>query len=236
VTAPQAARVRRVLITGSRTWEDRAAIRDALARVWAPGVVLVSGAASRGADALCEQCWQHWGGQVERHPADWSRHGKKAGPLRNQEMVAAGADLCLAFIQDHSPGSSQTAALAEQMGIPTRRIERTSGDRADSTVSQQPKPRDPNEVPISQLPHLAGAAARRGDRLIRVDPTTPQTVRTPGREPGQWLGSGQRLRPVPPQYVTEAEIEQVERAKRSPIPGHAFAGLASNREREETER
>lgn len=230
MTAAQTRPVRRVLVTGSRTWEDKTAIRDALAQVWGPDVVLVSGAASRGADALCEQCWTHWGGVVERHPAEWERYGKQAGPRRNREMVAAGADICLAFIQDGSPGSSQTAELAERMGIPTRRIERTSRARAVSSVSQQPKPRVRNEVPASQLPHLADAVVRRGqgDRLIRVDPPAPQTVRTSGRKPGQWLGSGQMLPPVRTRYLTEAEITAAEQAKQKSQTSNTFTGLPAN--------
>lgn len=92
-------------------------------------------------------------------------------------------------------------------------------------------------VPVTELPHLAAAPIRRGeaDRKVLVDSPAPQQVRTPGRTAGQWLGSGQRLRPVPAQYVTEDEVEQAE-AKRTPISGHAFAGLTSNREREEMER
>ncbi|MQA11732.1 MAG: DUF2493 domain-containing protein [Pseudonocardiaceae bacterium] len=50
----------RVLITGSRTWRDTTPIRDALASVWRPDAVLISGGA-RGADRLCESCWSHWG-------------------------------------------------------------------------------------------------------------------------------------------------------------------------------
>lgn len=112
---------RRVLVTGSRSWSDVAVIRDALAAVWHPGAVLVSGACPSGADALCERIWTAWGGTVERHPADWERHGKAAGPIRNRRMVALGADVCLVFIQANSPGASHTAALAEGAGIPTRR-------------------------------------------------------------------------------------------------------------------
>jgi hypothetical protein len=112
-----------VLVTGSRTWTDQAAIGDALREHHQPGAVLVSGACPRGADAIAERLWSSWGGQVERHPADWST-GRAAGYARNAEMVAAGADACLAFIRDNSPGASHTARLAELAGIPTRRYDR----------------------------------------------------------------------------------------------------------------
>lgn len=110
----------RILITGSRTWADTTIIRRALASVWAPSTVLVSGACPKGADALCEACWTHWQGRVERHRANWDRDGRRAGFMRNAAMVAACADLCLAFIRDESRGASHTARLAQEAGITTR--------------------------------------------------------------------------------------------------------------------
>jgi hypothetical protein len=110
----------RVLITGSRTWNDRAVIRAALGDVWNPEAVLISGACPDGADALCEACWTHWRGTVERHPANWNRHGRRAGFVRNAELVAAGAAVCLAFIKANSAGASHTARLATEAGIPIR--------------------------------------------------------------------------------------------------------------------
>jgi SLOG family YspA-like protein len=112
-------RPRRILITGSRDWIDRGAVRAALATVWDPDAVLVSGGCPTGADALCEACWKHWGGRVERHPARWRQHGRAAGFRRNAEMVADGADICIAFIRNRSAGASHTAALARQAGIRT---------------------------------------------------------------------------------------------------------------------
>jgi len=113
---------RRVLVTGSRTWTDTGTIRDALASVWGDGAaLLVSGACPRGADRLAEACWTRWGGRVERHPADWDRHGRVAGYRRNTVMVNRGADLCLAFIRHNSRGASHALALAQAAGIPTHR-------------------------------------------------------------------------------------------------------------------
>lgn len=133
-------RFRRVLITGSRTWTDRPAIRRALASVWHPEAVLVSGACRAGADALCESCWSRWGGRVERHPADWDRHGQAAGFRRNREMVELGADICLAFIRNESAGATHCSGLARRAGIPTR-IVRAQPERAErSAIREEMQP------------------------------------------------------------------------------------------------
>jgi hypothetical protein len=113
----------RILVTGSRTWTDAEAIRGALARHYAPGVVLVSGACPHGADAIAERIWRELGGQVERHPAQWDRYGRAAGFRRNATMVELGADVCLAFIRNGSRGASHTARLAEDAGILVERHE-----------------------------------------------------------------------------------------------------------------
>jgi len=108
----------RLLITGSRDWPDAGVIAGVLAGHYRDGAVLVSGACPRGADALAEEYWGLLGGKVERHPADWTRYGKRAGLRRNAEMVNAGATLCVAFIKDGSPGASHCAGLARAAGIP----------------------------------------------------------------------------------------------------------------------
>ncbi|MEV5129267.1 SLOG family protein [Streptomyces sp. NPDC053705] len=124
----------RVLVTGSRDWDDDRAVRYAIAAavldhapVDAP-VVLVHGACPRGADAHAA-AWAQLAEAdgrrpvvAEAHPANWEQHGKAAGFRRNAAMVQLGADICLAFIKDGSRGASHTAALAEKAGIPTRRF------------------------------------------------------------------------------------------------------------------
>lgn len=57
---------------------------------------------------------------VEPHPADWQRHGKAAGHIRNAEMVQAGADLVLAFYQRgaRNTGTADLVRRASRAGIP----------------------------------------------------------------------------------------------------------------------
>ncbi|HSE05947.1 MAG TPA: DUF2493 domain-containing protein [Methylomirabilota bacterium] len=117
----------RVLVTGSRDWEDELAVEGALA--WAVyqkvPAVIVHGACRTGADSIASRWTRSHrvvGLTEEAHPALWQWHGKAAGPRRNAEMVNLGADICLAFIKDGSRGASHTAALAEKAGIPTRRF------------------------------------------------------------------------------------------------------------------
>ena len=54
------------------------------------------------------------------HRPNWPRHGRRAGILRNLNMIQAGADLCLAFIRDNSLGATHCAHTAQTAGIPTR--------------------------------------------------------------------------------------------------------------------
>jgi len=113
--------MKRLLITGSRYgWDEDAlkqALFDALRELGTEDTILVHGAAP-GVDAQAATIWQNWGLQDEPHPADWSI-GKKAGPLRNQEMVDLGADLCLAFPAVDSRGTRHCLGAAQTAGIPT---------------------------------------------------------------------------------------------------------------------
>jgi hypothetical protein len=84
------------------------------------GVTVVHGDCPTGADAYANM-WGHIQPDVtiEKHPADWETHGRAAGPIRNRKMVELGADVCLAFIKNNSPGASGTAQMAQEAGIKT---------------------------------------------------------------------------------------------------------------------
>lgn len=125
----------RVLVTGSRDWQDYSAVFNAIEiaidEARAAGrtdVVVVHGQCPTGADwcagEYCEDQCAWWEGvgialSEEPHPADWSI-GKKAGPLRNQAMVDLGADVCLAFPLAGSRGTRHCMSAAEKAGIPVK--------------------------------------------------------------------------------------------------------------------
>jgi hypothetical protein len=113
--------MRRILVTGSRYFDDAVAVEQALVRAafGRHDVVIIHGDAP-GADRLAKEAARIYGWAVESHPADWGRHGKAAGPLRNAEMAAAGADICVAFPLQHSRGTYDMIDKARKAGIPVR--------------------------------------------------------------------------------------------------------------------
>lgn len=121
--------MRRILITGSRDWIDRDVIFDALREQFElhGPFVLVHGDA-RGADRMAAEIVSSYGHgcRIESHPAEWRPYGiynPQAGLLRNTQMIALGADVCLAFIRSGSRGATDCASRAEAAGIETRRFE-----------------------------------------------------------------------------------------------------------------
>lgn len=116
-------------MTGSRDWADEERLSQVLSE-YLPArgslmhtVVLVHGDCPTGADHLAMTLWTANGGVEEPHPADWARHGKGAGPRRNQEMVDLGADVCLAFPIGPSRGTRDCMSRAELAGIKVRAFE-----------------------------------------------------------------------------------------------------------------
>lgn len=123
----------RVLIYGGRTWANPDAFAEGtqeweVARneivdsmdfldVFVPHSVtaIVSGMAD-GADTI-GIAWAHNNSvHVEGHSPDWDTHGKRAGPIRNQEMLDSGIDLAIEF-----PGGRGTADMRrrlEKAGVP----------------------------------------------------------------------------------------------------------------------
>lgn len=120
----------RVLVTGTR---DTTATQDTfvartLARVCGEAlgngrpVVIVEGRCPKGGVDRAAQRWAEStpGVTDEGHPADWKQYGKRAGMIRNGEMVHAGADICVAFPGPGSIGTWDCLKKAAAAGIAGR--------------------------------------------------------------------------------------------------------------------
>jgi hypothetical protein len=109
---------RRVLITGSRDWTDEKTIEDLIAGLSHDDVV-IHGHCLSGADHIAD-CWAwHYGIRVERYPAEWTKHGPAAGPMRNTKMVAQGrATEAHAYPLPGSKGTWDCVRKCEAAGIP----------------------------------------------------------------------------------------------------------------------
>jgi hypothetical protein len=112
----------RVIVTGSRDWSDRDAVQAALLDVALEhsSFTLIHGGCPTGADRFADRWARAAEIPVEVFEADWEKYGKRAGPIRNAEMVQAGADLVLAFPLPGGKGTQHTIRIAREAGIPVQ--------------------------------------------------------------------------------------------------------------------
>ncbi len=113
----------RVIIAGSRDFDDYSLLKtkmDGLLRN-KDDVCVVCGEA-RGADTLGRRYAEERGYQILSFPANWSKHGRKAGYLRNIEM-AENADALVAFWNGESHGTKHMIDTAKRYGLQIRIIE-----------------------------------------------------------------------------------------------------------------
>jgi len=111
----------RTIIAGSRTITDGQLVAAAVAASGFHISEVVSGCA-RGADRLGEEWATVRGVPVRRFPAEWERHGRAAGRIRNAQMIAdaiaAPQGGCVIAVWDgRSPGTRHTIELALQRGL-----------------------------------------------------------------------------------------------------------------------
>lgn len=76
----------------------------------------------------------------ERHPADWAKHGRAAGPIRNREMLASGIDRVYAFrLPGDSPGTDHMVRIAQEAGVPVDVIGPQMGGAAIRERGMRPR-------------------------------------------------------------------------------------------------
>ena len=108
----------KVLICGSRNWEDVRAIEKVINSLPPNSTVLNGGA--NGADNIAKVLAEHRKDlKVETIYAKWQLWGKSAGPKRNIEMLEEKPDIVYAFPYGESVGTFHTIKEAKKRGIKT---------------------------------------------------------------------------------------------------------------------
>ena len=107
----------KILVCGGRDFNDQSLLDQTLDDLHArhPISQVIDGCA-RGADDLAHKWASKRGIFTRRFPADWRKHGRAAGHIRNTQMLREGKpDMVVAF-----PGGRGTQNMVEQakkMGI-----------------------------------------------------------------------------------------------------------------------
>lgn len=117
----------RIIIAGSRDFTDYRRAKEKLDEIvpaYSDAEIICGGC--RGADALGERYAKENGIPIVYFPADWDKHGRAAGPIRNREMAEyAGNDahgVLVAFWDGHSRGTMNMITTAAKHGCEIYKI------------------------------------------------------------------------------------------------------------------
>ena len=117
----------RVLVCGGRDYDDRDRVFSELDALQPIRMVIHGNA--RGADSLAQAWCVSRRVQAVACPAQWSKHGKRAGPMRNEAMLGHSPDLVLAF--QGGRGTADMVSRARKAGV---RVVEVTARQALSTI------------------------------------------------------------------------------------------------------
>lgn len=77
----------RVLVTGDRNWDNENAVHEVLSSLNGIYSISVIQGGARGADTQAAIVCSRLGIPCQTMMADWEKHGRSAGPIRNRAML-----------------------------------------------------------------------------------------------------------------------------------------------------
>lgn len=98
----------RVLVFGSREWPDSTMVRRDMWKLHQiiGKYIVVNGYCEDSPDMIADSFAPIVSDDPpERHPADWKKYGRRAGPIRNKEMADTYPDYAMGYILNESNGS-----------------------------------------------------------------------------------------------------------------------------------
>lgn len=110
----------RVLVCGSRHFTDYELLEETLDE---HSVSTIIHGAAKGADTMAGTYASKRGIPCTAFRADWGKHGKAAGPIRNTQMLVEGKpELVIAFMFKDSRGTKNMVEQAEKAGVKVKVI------------------------------------------------------------------------------------------------------------------
>lgn len=110
-----------IIVCGGRHFENYALLCKTLAENFGNDIEEIVSGHCQGADTLGEKWAKEHDVPCKIFPAEWKRYGKKAGPMRNKQMVdyidGFSKKAVVAFTSLNSVGTRNTIALAKRKGI-----------------------------------------------------------------------------------------------------------------------
>lgn len=107
----------RIAVVGSRDYENMAEVHQFVAEQERTTVIVTGGA--RGVDSEAVKEARRLRMPYEIYLPDWQKHGRRAGAIRNAEIVAR-VDEVAAFWDGKSPGTRITMDIAKAAGKPLK--------------------------------------------------------------------------------------------------------------------
>ena len=113
--------MKKLIIAGGRDFHNAELLHNAISELGTTGQLdpqaeLVCGMA-RGADMLGYHFFKECGNTILEYPADWAKHPRAAGYIRNEEMAKV-ADGLLAFWDGKSKGTKHMIDTMENLDKP----------------------------------------------------------------------------------------------------------------------
>ncbi|MBR6651149.1 MAG: DUF2493 domain-containing protein [Clostridia bacterium] len=109
--------IKRIVIAGCRNYNDyeqaKIFIDNCLREMRKKHTIVIVSGCSKGADSIGERYAIENGFEIEKYPADWKSFGRKAGPVRNEQMAKI-SDLIICFWDGKSKGTKSMISYAKK--------------------------------------------------------------------------------------------------------------------------
>jgi hypothetical protein len=108
----------KVIIAGSRTIKDYSVVKSAIEQSgWLNEITIIVSGCAKGVDTIALEYADDFDITPAKFHADWEKHGKSAGYIRNVEMAHYGNKL-IAIQKEESPGTAHMIRTMARLNKP----------------------------------------------------------------------------------------------------------------------